>query len=67
MLNIPSINANTKWILNGITVAEGNGQGNGRKVHERGIVVDQLGSVYVADLLNHRIVRWCAGSREPGV
>jgi hypothetical protein len=29
-----------------------------------GIIVDQLGSVYIADLNNHRVMRWLKGAQE---
>ena len=32
-----------------------------------GVVGDQLGSVYIADRGNYRIMRWCADSREGNV
>jgi hypothetical protein len=31
--------------------------------HPRGMIVDQLGQIYVANYDNHRVVRWCHGSK----
>jgi DNA-binding beta-propeller fold protein YncE len=44
----------------GIVVAGGQGQGNGltQLTYPSGLVVDRLGTVYVADRENHRIMRW---------
>jgi sugar lactone lactonase YvrE len=28
------------------------------------VIVNQLGQIYVADMDNHRIVRWCKGVKE---
>ncbi|CAF3381964.1 unnamed protein product, partial [Rotaria sp. Silwood2] len=44
----------------GIVVAGGQGQGNGltQLYYPQGVVVDQLGTVYVADCGNDRIMRW---------
>jgi len=44
----------------GIVVAGGQGQGNDltQLSNPGGIVVDQLGTVYVAEWGNHRITRW---------
>ncbi len=30
----------------------------------RGVIVDQLGQIYVADFWNHRVMRWCKGAKE---
>jgi DNA-binding beta-propeller fold protein YncE len=58
-----------KWVKDakeGIVVAGGQGEGNGLRQlsYPRGIIVDQLGSVYVADGGNHRLIRWLTGARE---
>jgi sugar lactone lactonase YvrE len=29
-----------------------------------GVIVDQLGQIYVADWGNHRVMRWCRGAKE---
>ncbi len=52
-----------KWIegaKEGIVVASGRGQGDGlaQLSNPFGVVVDQLGTVYVTDEQNHRIMRW---------
>ncbi|CAF1223235.1 unnamed protein product [Adineta ricciae] len=58
MLNIPSINVNTKWLHNGITVAEGNSQSNGfnQLNNPHGMCIDDNQVIYVADFRNHRIM-----------
>ncbi|CAF1508674.1 unnamed protein product, partial [Rotaria sp. Silwood1] len=57
MLNIPP---NAKWTQNGITVAGGNGYGNGinQLSNLGGLYVDDDETVYVADYSNHRIMQW---------
>jgi DNA-binding beta-propeller fold protein YncE len=52
-----------KWMegaKQGIVVAGGQGQGNSLRQlsYPQGVVVDQLGTVYVADFGNDRIMRW---------
>jgi sugar lactone lactonase YvrE len=61
-----------KWLegaKQGIVVAGGQGQGNGltQLYYPRGVVVDQLGTVYVADGRNARIMRWVKGATEGSV
>jgi DNA-binding beta-propeller fold protein YncE len=61
-----------KWVegaKQGIVVAGGQGEGNGltQLSYPRGVVVDQLGTVYVADQRNARIMRWVKGAREGSV
>ncbi|CAF4404759.1 unnamed protein product, partial [Rotaria magnacalcarata] len=53
----------------GIIVAGGQGQGNGltQLSYPRGVVVDQLGTVYVADFGNTRIMRWPKGATQGSV
>ncbi|CAF4226025.1 unnamed protein product, partial [Rotaria sordida] len=53
----------------GIVVAGGQGQGNGltQLPNPYGVVVDQLGTVYVADLGNNRIMRWPKGATQGSV
>ncbi|CAF5120431.1 unnamed protein product [Rotaria sp. Silwood1] len=53
----------------GIVVAGGQGQGNSlTQLHwPEGIVVDQLGTVYVADNGNHRIMRWPKGATQGNI
>ncbi|CAF5077252.1 unnamed protein product, partial [Rotaria sp. Silwood1] len=45
------------------------GQGNSltQLDRPRGVVVDQLGTVYVADHGNHRIMRWPKGATQGSV
>ncbi|CAF4919012.1 unnamed protein product [Rotaria sp. Silwood2] len=59
-----------KWVKGakqGIVVAGGQGEGNGltQLSCPEGVVVDQLGTVYVADSRNARIMRWPKGA-TPG-
>ncbi|CAF3167676.1 unnamed protein product, partial [Rotaria sp. Silwood2] len=61
-----------KWVegsKQGIVVAGGQGEGNGltQLYSPRGIVVDQLGTVYVADDENDRIMRWPKGATQGSV
>jgi sugar lactone lactonase YvrE len=61
-----------KWVegaKQGIVVAGGQGEGNGltQLSYSNGIVVDQLGTVYVADEGNHRIMRWVKGATQGSV
>ena len=32
--------------------------------HPQGLFVDQVGQIYVADMYNHRVMRWCKGDKE---
>ena len=55
-----------KWpkdATEGILVAGGRGGGDDwvQLYSPNGVVIDQLGAIYVADLGNHRIVRWHNG------
>ncbi len=58
------IHPNAKWQQNGLTVAGGNGKGNGinQLSHARGLFVDDDQTVYVTDQWNHRIVEWKWGA-----
>ncbi|CAF4579519.1 unnamed protein product [Rotaria sp. Silwood2] len=61
-----------KWVegaKQGIVVAGGQGEGNGltQLYSPRGVVVDQLGTVYVADRGNDRIMRWPKGATQGSV
>ncbi|CAF4535739.1 unnamed protein product, partial [Rotaria sp. Silwood2] len=61
-----------KWVegaKQGIVVAGGQGQGNGltQLYYPQGVVVDQLGTVYVADYGNDRIMRWPKGATQGSV
>ncbi|CAF4401153.1 unnamed protein product, partial [Rotaria sordida] len=53
----------------GIVVAGGQGQGNSltQLYNPMGVVVDQLGTVYVADHENHRVMRWPKGATQGSV
>ncbi|CAF4888805.1 unnamed protein product, partial [Rotaria socialis] len=53
----------------GIVVTGGQGKGNGltQLSYPEGVVVDQLGTVYVADYENHRIMRWPKGATQGSV
>ncbi|CAF5160300.1 unnamed protein product, partial [Rotaria sp. Silwood1] len=53
----------------GIVVAGGQGNGNSltQLNYPYGVVVDQLGTVYVADFGNHRIMRWPKGAKQGSV
>jgi hypothetical protein len=61
-----------KWVKcakEGIVVAGDQGQGNSLRQldYPRGIIVDQLGSIYVADTGNHRVMRWLKGAAEGSI
>ncbi|CAF5179083.1 unnamed protein product, partial [Rotaria sp. Silwood1] len=53
----------------GIVVAGGQEEGNDltQLTYPYGVVVDQLGTVYVADLGNNRIMRWPKGATQGSV
>jgi DNA-binding beta-propeller fold protein YncE len=61
-----------KWVegaKQGIVVAGGHGEGNDltQLSHPYGVVVDQLGTVYVAEGVNDRIMRWVKGATQGSV
>ena len=61
-----------KWIegaKQGIVVAGGQGKGNDftQLSCPEGVIVDQLGTVYVADAGNARIMRWSKGATQGSV
>ncbi|CAF3052247.1 unnamed protein product [Rotaria sp. Silwood2] len=61
-----------KWVegaKQGIVVAGGQREGNGltQLSYPEGVVVDQLGTVYVADDENDRIMRWPKGATQGSV
>ncbi|CAF3138162.1 unnamed protein product [Rotaria sp. Silwood2] len=58
------IHPNAKWIQNGLTVAGGNGLGNGSNQlnNPYGFYVDDDQTIYVADRYNNRIVEWKYGA-----
>ena len=53
----------------GVVVAVGQGAGSSLKQlnYPGGIVVDQLGTIYVADQRNYRLVRWLKGAMQGSV
>ncbi|CAF3989233.1 unnamed protein product [Rotaria sordida] len=53
----------------GIVVAGGQGEGNSltQLSSPAGVVVDQLGTVYVAEYGNHRIMRWPKGATQGSI
>ncbi|CAF1512149.1 unnamed protein product, partial [Rotaria sp. Silwood1] len=63
-LCIPNIGINAKWKPNGITVAGGNGAGDGvnQLSSPLGLYIDDDESVYVVDRYNYRIVKWKSGA-----
>ncbi|CAF1132794.1 unnamed protein product, partial [Didymodactylos carnosus] len=58
------IHPNAQWQQNGLTVAGGNGRGNGinQLSNPYGLYVDDDQTLYVADQSNHRIVEWKSGA-----
>ncbi len=61
-----------KWMKGakeGIVVSGGQGQGNKltQLSHPTGVIVDQMGNVYVADFGNYRIILWLNGSKEGNI
>lgn len=63
-LHSVNINANAKWIPNGLTVAGGNGVGNAinQLAKPTSLYIDYDQSVYITDTDNHRIVKWKNGA-----
>ncbi|CAF3477748.1 unnamed protein product [Rotaria socialis] len=60
-----------KWVegaKEGIVIAGGQGQGNAltQLKYPQGIFVDTLGTLYVADTRNHRVMRWTQGDNKQG-
>ncbi|CAF1467691.1 unnamed protein product, partial [Adineta steineri] len=47
-------------------VAGGNGERSNlnQLSSPAGVIVDDLGQIYVADSSNHRVMRWCEGKEE---
>ncbi|CAF5092517.1 unnamed protein product [Rotaria sp. Silwood1] len=58
-----------KGAKQGLVVAGGQAQGNSltQLSSPQGVVVDQLGTVYVVDNGNHRIMRWPKGATQGSV
>ncbi|CAF1953877.1 unnamed protein product [Rotaria magnacalcarata] len=50
----------------GIVIAGGQGQGNAltQLSYPLGLFVDTLGTVYVADYMNDRVMRWTQGAKQ---
>ncbi|CAF4785836.1 unnamed protein product, partial [Rotaria sp. Silwood2] len=50
----------------GIVVAGGQGEGNAltHLYYPNGLFVDTLGTIYVADSENHRVMRWPKGAKQ---
>ncbi|CAF0796691.1 unnamed protein product [Adineta steineri] len=55
-----------KGAKEGTIVAGGNGHGENlnQLSTPHGVIVDDLGQIYIADRENHRIMRWCEGKEE---
>ena len=55
-----NIHSNARWQQNGLTVAGGNGQGNGNNQLSNpcGFYIDDDQTIYIADTWNHRIIEW---------
>ncbi|CAF4731907.1 unnamed protein product, partial [Rotaria sp. Silwood2] len=55
---------NAKWSPTGVTVAGGNGGGDGtNQLHDpQGLFADDDETIYIADRDNHRIVEWKSGA-----
>ncbi|CAF1099340.1 unnamed protein product, partial [Rotaria magnacalcarata] len=57
-----------KGAKEGIVVTGGQGYGNAlaQLNHPNGLFVDTLGTLYVADTWNHRVICWTRGDRKQG-
>ncbi|CAF1403240.1 unnamed protein product, partial [Rotaria magnacalcarata] len=57
-----------KGAKEGIVVAGGQGRGNTltQLYYSLGLFVDTLGTVYVTDSWNHRVIRWIQGDNKQG-
>ncbi|CAF4580385.1 unnamed protein product, partial [Rotaria magnacalcarata] len=55
-----------KGAKEGIVVAGGQSKGNAltQLAHPQGLFVDALGTLYVADQFNHRVMRWTQGAKS---
>ncbi|CAF3432076.1 unnamed protein product [Rotaria sp. Silwood2] len=55
-----------KGAKEGVVVAGGQGQGNAltQFSHPNGLFVDMLGTIYVADSWNVRVMRWPKGAKQ---
>jgi hypothetical protein len=58
-----------KGAKEGIVIAGGQDSGNGltQLSYPCGVIVDQLGTVYVAEEGDNRVMRWLKGAREGSV
>ncbi|CAF1591469.1 unnamed protein product, partial [Adineta steineri] len=56
----------SKWKQNAITVAGGNGEGEGlnQLSHPFGIFIDEKKNIFISDRFNHRIVEWKHNAKE---
>ncbi|CAF1244939.1 unnamed protein product [Adineta steineri] len=56
----------SKWKQNAITVAGGNGQGQqlNQLYGPMGIFIDEKKTIFIADFINHRIVKWKYNATE---
>lgn len=54
------------WNTNGITVAGGHSSGNATNqlYYPQSVFVDNNGTIYVADMYNHRIQKWPSGAKS---
>ncbi|CAF2792280.1 unnamed protein product [Rotaria sp. Silwood2] len=64
LLRSANLNANAKWIHDGVTVAGGNGAGSElNQLHNPwDLYVDGEQTIYIAEFKNHRIVEWKCGA-----
>ncbi|CAF3833960.1 unnamed protein product [Rotaria sp. Silwood1] len=63
-LHSNNIDIDARWIQNGITVAGGNGRGNGlnQLTSPVGLYVDDDQTIYASDYEHHRIMKWKYGA-----
>ncbi|CAF2770154.1 unnamed protein product [Rotaria sp. Silwood2] len=64
LLRSANLNANAKWIHDGVTVAGGHGEGSemNQLRNPWDLYVDDEQTIYIAEFKNHRIVEWKCGS-----
>jgi len=72
MYQIVTITAIMKWVKDvkeGVTVADGQGQGNHltQLSIPQGVIVDQSGNIYIADSNNNRVVCWQKGAIQGNI
>ena len=65
---IDSSSTKPRWSQNPIVIAGGFGPGSGLKQlnHPNDIALDDNGTIYIADYMNKRVVRWKVGVDETG-